>query len=241
MDEKQELLLKWVKQPPARPLIQYLRDAEKVAAWKLMGRSEKAMDLASECNVTKGIDAKHVTRVDVSKQASDYASEILRDHVKDFIVIDAENPQFVVGDQQYNAAVSIGPYDWLFLDIHKLTREMYRIIDDDGVLVFSVPTFRSPYATASKGKLKYYSKEDLFALIEATNWKIVDYKLVYQLKYKLHRFVNRKCPVFVQRLFVNYCWRMTDVITNTKKWEDASYIVVKLKKNGNCIRSVRNE
>ena len=73
--DREALLARWVEQPPASPIVQYLRDAEREAALDLLGTCESALDVAAEGGVTRNVDADRVTRVDFSPAASERAQE----------------------------------------------------------------------------------------------------------------------------------------------------------------------
>jgi hypothetical protein len=62
---------------PVGPNIQDLRDAERLSAWDQLGERNRVLDIASESNVTAGLDADHVTRLDFSLDAIEYAREVL--------------------------------------------------------------------------------------------------------------------------------------------------------------------
>jgi len=228
--KNEEILKKWVKQPPTTPLVQYLRDVEKISAWRFIRGKKKILDIASESNVTLGINAEHITRVDASLEACNLAKEILGKVVNNFVVIDPLNPILPFPKNNFDAAVSIGPYDWLFLDIEKLTNEVYRVVADKGLFIFSVPTVRSPYCTPqSKSKFRYYTLRELISLINNSDWYLKDFVLIYQPP-KIFYSISSIMPLNLQKPFINICWRMTRYYTHRKLWGKASYIVVALEK-----------
>ena len=230
MVNREEILTKWVKQPPAAPLVQYLRDAEKISAWRFIGNKKRVLDIASESNITLGIKAEHITRVDASLKASNLAKEILGKIVNDFVVIDPSNPILPFPKNSFNAAVSIGPFDWLFLDIEKLTNEVYRVMVDRGIFIFSVPTVKSPYYTPqSKNKFRYYSIRELMSLINNSDWYLKDFVLIYQPPKIFYR-VSSIIPPNLQKPFIKICWYMTRYYTRRKLLYKASYIIVVLER-----------
>ena len=97
------ILKRWVSQPPTTPIIQSLRDEERRRALaRLKGR--RVLDLASEANVTTGIESDAVTRVDFSPDASAHAREVLGDGI-DYHAIDPENPELPFEKSEFDAAV----------------------------------------------------------------------------------------------------------------------------------------
>lgn len=238
--EIQEILKRWVKQPPTAPLVQYLRDAEKISAWKFINGRKKVLDIASESNVTLGINAEYITRVDASIEASNLAREILKDFVKEFIVINPKNPALPFPENSFDAAVSIGPYDWKFLDIVKLTNEVYRVTKEKGVFVLSVPTIRSPYCTLqSRNKFRYYTVQELKDLISNSEWILKDFVLIYQppkIFYAVSDIFWKYLPSSIQtnihKPLIKFCQWMTKYYTRKALWSKASYIVVVLEKGG---------
>ena len=118
------ILRKWVSQPPTTPIMQSLRDEERRRALSRLD-SGRVLDLASESNVTAGIESDAVTRVDFSPDASAYARDVLGDDI-DYHSTDPESPDLPFGKNEFDAAVSIGPYDWRFLDVEALNRHCPR-------------------------------------------------------------------------------------------------------------------
>lgn len=226
MSGKEKILKKWVKQPPTTPLVQYLRDAEKISAWRFIRGRKKILDIASESNVTLRIKAEYITRVDASPESSTIAKKILQSVVNKFVVVIPSSPLLPFSTDRFDAAVSIGPYDWLFLDIKKLTDEVYRVVMPGGIYVVSVPTTKSPYCTPkSKRLFKYYTVEELVRFINNSGWFLMDYVLIYQPPSLLYRL-----PILLQKIFTKFCWLMTKYYTYMRLWDKASYIVVVLEK-----------
>ena len=224
---KDEILKLWIKQPLAKPLVQYLRDAEKISAWTFLGNKEKVLDIASESNVTLGIDAEYLVRVDASIEASAYSRKILKDKVNRFETINPKDPVLPFEDNTFDAAVSIGPYDWKFLDIEKITDELYRVVKENGMLIFSVPTIKSPYCTEkSKRMFRYYTVDELMNVIDHSKWFLKDFKLIFQ-PHRLFYFT----PPIIQKYLVHICSLFSRVYTKRGLWNSASYIVVSLEKH----------
>ena len=221
--ERDSILKNWVEQPPAEPNIQYLRDAERINAWQQLGRRSHVLDIASEANVTSGLDAETITRVDFSSDAIEHARTLLGDTVDRYRVVDPETPHLPFDDGAFDGVVSIGPYDWKFLDIQALTTEVRRVLDPSGRFVFSVPTPRSPYSHTNRNKFRYYTSEEVLELL-SPYWRLVDEDLIYQYPRRLHSLI-RLLPSALQEPFVDAAWTLTDELTNRGRRERASYVV----------------
>jgi SAM-dependent methyltransferase len=221
---RDKILTRWVNQPSAEPNVQYLRDAERLTAWDQLGERTNVLDIASESNVTAGLDAETITRVDFSSDAIEYAQELLGDHVARYESIDPETPSLPFADDQFDGAVCIGPYDWKFLDVQALTDEVHRVMSNDGLFTLSVPTPRSPYATTNWNKYRYYSPDEALSLI-SPEWRLADYDLVFQYPSRLHYGI-KFLPERIQELFVDGAWELTDRLTEHEQWSRASYLVL---------------
>jgi SAM-dependent methyltransferase len=227
-DGREARLRRWVRQPPASPNIQYLRDAEHEAALRLLGRCERVLDVASESTVTERIGAEEVTRVDFSPTASAYARDILGDRVAAYGVADPAAPQLPLADDSVDGVVCVGPYDWQFLDVAALTREIERVCRPGGRVVFSVPTPRSPYART--GKSRTYTPAAARELL-GTGFRLLGVESILQYPGPAHTAVNR-LPHAVQRPFVALAGALTagvnalDEHTPVDATTVASYLVV---------------
>jgi SAM-dependent methyltransferase len=215
-------LKRWVNQPPASPIVEALRAAERRRALDLLGTNDRVLDLASEAGVTGGIDAS-VTRVDFSPAASEYAEQVLGD-ANAFHVADPESPALPLDAGAFDAAVSIGPYDWKFLAVEALTAEVDRVLASDGRFVFSVPTPRSPYAVAGWPRNRYYTPDEALSHV-SPEWRLVDHELVFQYPYYAHMAVST-LPDGYQEPFVDLGERASDLLTARDRWNDASYLVL---------------
>ena len=69
---RDKILTRWVRQPPVGPNMQYLRDAERLAAWEQLGHREHVLDVASESNVTAGLDADRNLRSVIVRGEGDH-------------------------------------------------------------------------------------------------------------------------------------------------------------------------
>ncbi|WP_435076777.1 class I SAM-dependent methyltransferase [Halococcus sp. AFM35] len=216
-------LRKWVRQPPTTPLIQQLRDEERKRALAHLD-GERVLDLASESSVTRAIAADSLTRIDFSDDASAYASETIGNTIDCYRAADPEQPVLPFPDDAFDAAVSIGPYDWKFLDVAALTAEVGRVLNDDGKFVFSVPTPRSPYAANDWPDNRYYEPRDALTLL-APDWRVLDADLVFQYPYYIHMALNM-LPARYQESFVAAAERASDELTARERWGDASYLVL---------------
>jgi hypothetical protein len=218
---RDELLTRWVRQPPVGPNMQYLRDAERLAAWDQLGHREHVLDAASESNVTAGLDADRITRLDFSAAATDYARETLGDRVDRYEWVEPGEPTLPFADDAFDAVVSIGPYDWKFLDVDRLTAELARVTTD--LVVLSVPTPRSPYATRNHNRYRYVTPEAGLDLL-SPDFRVVDYDLLFQYPGRCHYLLN-DLPAELQRPFVDLAWWLSDQLTDRGRWHDASYLV----------------
>ncbi|VTT88046.1 hypothetical protein DM2_1380 [Halorubrum sp. DM2] len=224
---REELLAKWVVQPSAPPNVQYLRDAERLAAWDLLGRRERVLDVASEANVTAGVDAAEVTRLDFSPAASDRARSVLDDDVERYEHTDPESPRLPFPDDAFDGAVSIGPFDWKFLDTAALSAELGRVVSRDGLAVVSVPTERSPYERHNWPKLRYFTPEEATELVSPT-WRVADREPIFQYPYRLHGLIN-ELPDRYQDQFVDAARTATTALGATDWLDAASYLVFGLR------------
>jgi len=222
MIDREDLLRRWVKQEPAPPNVQYLRDTEREAALDQLGHRTSVLDVASESGVTERIDADSVTRVDFSEDAAAYAASLLDGAVDDSAVADPESPSLPFEDDEFDGAISIGPFDWKFLDVEALVAELHRVVDDDGLLVFSVPTPRSPYANGRRNR--YYDPATALDLV-SPEWRLRTHDQIYQYPNLANAGVNN-LPPSMQEPFVDVERRLTDVLTAGDAWNRASYLVI---------------
>ena len=223
---RDNILKQWVEQPPVGPNIQYLRDAERVHAWEQLGISDHILDVASESNVTKELDADHVTRLDFSADAIEHARDILGDRVDHYEWVSPEQPDLPFEDDAFDAVVSIGPYDWKFLDIYRLTSELHRVTQSEGQFVVSVPTIRSPYSVRSRKTNRYYTPREALELF-APDWRVVDYDLLFQYPFFPHKVIN-SLPDQYQAPFVDVARRLTETLTENDRWNLAAYLVLSM-------------
>jgi hypothetical protein len=219
---RDDILRRWVDQPPTTPIVQHLRDAERRAALAQLGRREHVLDVASEATVTAGIDAERVARVDFGADAGAHAREVLGGAVDRYEQVDPDDPVLPFADDAFDAAVSVGPYDWKFLDVEALTDELHRVVTDR--LVVTVPTPRSPYARRGHNRFRYLDPADALALL-APDWRLVERDLVFQYPGRLHHLVS-DLPAPAQRPFVGLADRLSAELTARGRWDDASYLVL---------------
>lgn len=219
------VMRQWVRQPPVAPNMQYLRDAEWAAARRLVGECEAVLDVASESRVTRSLNSERVTRVDFSPSANRRARDLLGDVVDQFETTTPSDPELPFPDAEFDAVVSIGPFDWKFLDVEAVTAEAHRVLDGNGRLVVSVPTPRSPYAV--NGKNRFYTPSEAKSLL-SPDWCLDGYDLIFQYPPPLHGFINRLPPPF-QEPFVSVARHLSEQFTARDQWERASYLVVSAK------------
>jgi hypothetical protein len=220
-----ELLTQWVEQPPATPIVQYLRDAERDAAVEQLQSAGRTLDVASESSVTTALSAERITRLDFSPRASERAREILGDTVDQFAVTEPQNPTLDFDKNAFDTAISIGPYDWKFLDVAVLTDELHRVVDS-GPVVLSVPTVRSPYASMDANRDRYYTLDEISALIYP-EWRLLDADLVFQYPHSIHSKINR-LPPRLQSPFVDLSEQLTSLLTERDWCKRAAYIVLSI-------------
>jgi SAM-dependent methyltransferase len=219
---------RWVRQPPASPNVQYLRDAEHDAAVQLLGDRECVLDVASESTVTARIDADSLLRIDFSQTASEYAQELLGEQVDAYAVADPARPAFPFADGSVDGVVCIGPYDWRFLDVETVTTECARVLRPGGRFVFSVPTPKSPYART--GKSRTYTPTAARSLLPPGFRTLAEVAIV-QYPGRVHTAVNR-LPHVAQRPFVGLAQRLTKGLNAVDRrlpvdgTAAASYIVI---------------
>jgi SAM-dependent methyltransferase len=216
-------LRKWVRQPATSPIIQYLRDEERQRALSHLDGTT-VLDLASESSVTTGIEAGSVTRVDFSADASEYAREVIGDAAERYQIADPETPILPFDDGAFDAALSIGPYDWKFLDVDALTEEIHRVLAPGGRFVFSVPTPRSPYAVGDWNTHRYYDPEEALSLV-APDWRLRGVDSLFQYPYYAHMAINA-LPERYQEPFAGFAVRAGDELTDRNLRTYASYLVL---------------
>jgi hypothetical protein len=223
MDE--ELFEDWVTQPPAAPIVQHLRDAEREAAWRQLavdGGREDVLDVASEATVTAGLPAERIARVDFSQAASERAREVLGDDVAEYTVVDPSEPTLPFERNRFDGAASLGPYDWTFLDVSELTDELHRVCN--GAVVLTTPTHRSPYAAMDGTRMRYYDPGEALALL-SPDWRLTDRDLLYQLPARVHQLATR-LPPRVQESVVALMQRRSERYTREGRWRDAAHLVL---------------
>lgn len=221
---RDETLRRWVRQPPADPNVQYLRDAERLKAWSLVEGCESVLDVGSEANVTAGLEAETVARIDFSAAAGDRATAALGDLIDRHETVDPDRPELPFDDDSVDAAVSVGPYDWRFLDIDALTRELHRVVRPNGRLVFTVPTRLSPYADHGWPNFRYFTPETALDIV-SPHWRVDAIDPIFQYPGFVHRRLNRLPPRY-QQPFVDIAWWLTDALDAADLLDDAAYLVV---------------
>ncbi|WP_372911705.1 methyltransferase domain-containing protein, partial [Salinigranum sp.] len=222
MSNREAVLKRWVNQPPDSPIIQHLRDAEREATLDRLGTQSSVLDVASESSLTAALDADDVTRVDFSDEASEYATELLGDDVDEYAVTDPEFPTLPFDDDRFEGAVSVGPLDWKFLDVGSLVDELHRVVGDDGLLVFTVPTPRSPYASDHRNRS--YAPTDALGLV-SPDWWTRGADQLFQYPMPVHGLIN-SLPDSMQGPFVDVADELSATLSDRDAWDWASYLVV---------------
>lgn len=217
------VLERWVSQPPAAPIVQYLRDAERNAALELLDvdAGDRVLDVASEANVTRDLPGR-VTRVDFSPAATDAAQESLGDGLE-YVTVAPEEPDLPFEADAFDAAVCVGPYDWRFLDVERLTLEVARVTDGDAQFVVTVPTPRSPYHHGGRWTLRYYTPRQLDALVAPTWWP-ADETLLYQFRPRT-QWIVEQLPARLQHSAVHLAQERSKSLTAEHERGRASYVV----------------
>lgn len=223
---RKKKLQKWVEQPSVEPNIQYLRDAEHTFALDQLGEHTHVLDIASESSVTSKIEAKKIARVDFSPKASAKAKEVLGEKVEEYSIVDLRDPVLPFDDDSFDGIISIGPYDWKFLNVGKLTDEVHRVGSLHSDFVFSVPTIRSPYRKNGINQSRYYTKNSINELI-SPYWHLDSSKLIFQYPYPIHNIINQ-FPEDIQEKFVKGAYSLTEVLNKLEWWKRASYVVLNL-------------
>jgi len=222
MIDRDTLFRRWVQQEPAPPNVQYLRDEERAAALAQLGHQPAVLDVASESTVTTELDADSVTRVDFSEDAAAYARDILDGTVDRSVVTSPASPTLPFEDDAFPAAVSIGPFDWKFLDVEALLAELHRVVDDEGIVVFSVPTPRSPYSNDHRNRV--YEPGEALALV-SPDWRVVEHDQIFQYPALVNAGVN-SLPASLQEPFVDVERAVSGAVTDNDLWSQASYLVL---------------
>jgi SAM-dependent methyltransferase len=132
----------------------------------------KILDVASEVRVSNALFEKgwNVWRVDFSLEAAKQAKKfgpVFSGH----LVIDSQKPHMPFPKDSFEAAISIGPFDFRFLDTDKLLAESRSLLKDNGRFVFSLPTPKSPYCNnLANSKFRFWSADDIADIIR--NWTV---------------------------------------------------------------------
>lgn len=219
MDDRTRLLSEWVDQPPAGPLVQYLRDAERRAVLETLDSPTHVLDIASETGVTRALpDDAAVTRVDFSPEASARERETL-DGVETFASTTPESPTLPFGRSRFDAAVCVGPLDWRFLDADHLSREVSRVLTRGGTFAVTAPTPESPYHVGGRYELTYRTPDE-FESVLAPHFHPNDQTYIYQPPEKV-QWLAGTLPTGLERRVADYAQRRTETCSRDR----ASYVV----------------
>jgi len=236
---REELLVKFVKQPPTdNPLVEYLRKIEWTYSLRFLSKKRKVLDIGSEINVSKKIKSTYLYRIDFSQQASNRAAKLLRSRKNDivgFYIITSENPLLPFEESFFDGAISIGPFDFRFVNIKILLTEVYRVLSDKGVFIISVPTIKSPYYDPTNKLMAYYMVDEILQILTQAGFIVDDFLLIFAPKILFS--ISGKIPKSIIRLIrlmlAPLLWVTSKVITRFSLFRTASYLVCKLTKGTN--------
>jgi hypothetical protein len=172
-----EDLIRFVKQSDNVPNARwFLRKIE--WAWSLRcvgkppGRRGMILDVASEVRVSHSLYNRgwNIYRIDFSAESAVEARKYGPEYSAQ-IVVDPSWPKLPLRSERFNAAISIGPFDFKFLDTDVLLEETKAILGAGGKFVFSLPTLKTPYRNKdSIKKFRFWSSEDISHIIQ--EWKL---------------------------------------------------------------------
>jgi len=171
-----EDLIRFVKQsdnvPNARWFLRKIEWAWSLrCAGKPSDRHSLILDVASEVRVSHSLfkSGWNIWRVDFSSESAEQARKYGPEY-RAHIVIDPSQPKLPIRKNLFDAAISIGPFDFKFLDIDILLEETKAILKIGGKFVFSLPTLKSPYYNKnSKQKFRFWSPKDIAHIIQEWN------------------------------------------------------------------------
>ena len=175
--QQSETLIRFVKQPDNVPNARwFLRKIEWAWSLRFVGkppdRYSMVLDVASEVRISHSLFERgwNICRIDFSPESAAEARRYGPEY-RDHIVIDPLQPKLPLHSDLFKAAISIGPFDFKFLDIDVLLEETKKVLEIGGKFVFSLPTLKSPYRNKdSIKKVRFYSIEDISRIIR--EWKI---------------------------------------------------------------------
>jgi len=225
--------VKFVKQPPTdNPLVEYLRKIEWAYSLKFLSKKRKVLDIGSEINVSKKIKSTYLCRIDFSQQASNRGAKLLRSREKDifgFYIITPENPLLPFEESFFDGVISIGPFDFKFINIKILLAEVYRVLSDKGVFIISVPTIKSPYYDHTNNLMAYYTVDEILRILTQAGFVVDDFLLIFAPKILFS--MSGKMPKSIIRLILApLLWVTSKVITRFSLFRVSSYLVCRLTK-----------
>jgi SAM-dependent methyltransferase len=172
-----EDLIKFVKQADNVPNAKwFLRKIEWAWSLRCIGKPPNShsmiLDIASEVRVSHSLfkDSWNIWRIDFSSESAEQAR---KDGPKygAHIVIDPVRPKLPLSGEFFDAAISIGPFDFKFLDVDALLKEVKTVLGKGGKFVFSLPTPKSPYCNRdSVQNFRFWSPKDISHIIQ--EWKV---------------------------------------------------------------------
>ena len=171
-----EDLIRFVKQSDNVPNARwFLRKIEWAWSLRCVGKPSNShsmiLDVASEVRVSHSLfkSGWNIWRVDFSSESAEQARKYGPEY-KAHIVIDPSRPKLPLSRKFFDAAISIGPFDFKFLDVDVLVEEVKALLEIGGKFVLSLPTLKSPYRNKdSEQKFRFWPSEDISHIIQV--WK----------------------------------------------------------------------
>jgi len=232
-------LRRFVKQPDkVSKGIWFLRKLEWEWVSRIIGLPQapygKVLDIASEVRVSSRLFQKNwsIWRVDFSFESARLARQYGPKY-KGHVVIKSSQPKIPFCRKSFEAAVSVGPFDFKFLNKKILLSEVKDSLKVGGKFVFSLATDKSPYCTPfSRKKYHYWSLEEISGVVR--EWKVGKAKRVNipQPSFIYSRIVNnRYVPTLVFDALITYplLWLCPYVPNRLGK-----YVILSLDKRFDC-------
>jgi SAM-dependent methyltransferase len=171
--------IRFVKQPDDVPNARwFLRKIEWAWSLRCIGKPpnphSKILDIASEVRVSHSLFKRgwNILRVDFAPESAEQARKLGPKYSAQ-VVIDPSEPKIPLSRDFLDAAISIGPFDFKFLDVDVLISEAKSLLKAGGKFVFSLPTPKSPYCNKeSKKNFRFWSPDEISHIIQ--KWNVGD-------------------------------------------------------------------